>query len=151
MPTQRLRTDYSSGNRKTRSRKRSRTLVLSSDLVQFYGKLGYFAAGSEKQWQLDAQDLIRIESEMNKEKIKWEKFQILPLDSFDRAKELYRVSPNIGPQRNFALYDELLTLPNTYAYAAYERKAGSIVPELKAYGVMGKARDLRDTISRISG
>lgn len=124
--------------------------VLWSDLVQFYLKLGYVAAGSEMQWQFDSNDLEKVVSTLNADRSSWSQFEIMPLSNFKICEPLY-TALGIGPKRDFKEYEALLKLPDTFAYGAFQKKPGQKTSELKGYAIMGKARDLRDTLHEFVG
>lgn len=124
--------------------------VLWSDLVQFYTKLGYVAAGAEMQWQFDSADLDILKKRLEAEVPRPSEFHIAPLSNIAMIEEIYKNS-SIGPQRNFSSYQELLNLPDTYAYGAFVKDPKQIQPKLVAYAFMGKARDLRDTLHEVLG
>jgi GNAT superfamily N-acetyltransferase len=124
--------------------------VLWSDLVQFYSKLGYVAAGTEMQWQLDKQDLDLLKKRLNAELPTTGQFHIRPLHNLSATKELYQ-NFGVGPARNFEDYSGLLDLPNTLSLGAYISDPQHIHPKLVAYAHMGKARDLRDTLHEFVG
>ena len=118
--------------------------ILWSDLVSYYTGLGYLIAGTEMQWQLDVSDLNilkrRLEAEVHSP------YVVEPLKNYEPVKNIFEES-GFGPQRNFAEYEPLFELPNTYAFAAKNKPTQKI----EGYAIMGKARDMRDTIHEIVG
>ena len=119
--------------------------VLWSDLLNYYTSIGYVVAGNEAQWLLDKSELQillqRFEAENQREL-----FDIVPLKDFSDVQDCYKQS-RLGPLRDAGLYSKLLELPNTFAYQARSKNSGATL----GYAVMGKARDLRDTIHEILG
>ena len=96
--------------RRAHQKDRALFSVLWSDLVQFYSKLGYVAAGSEIQWQLDTKEIETISAKMLQEKDDWSRFIIRPLLNFKSVEKLY-TTLNIGPKRDFAFYESLIDPP----------------------------------------
>lgn len=122
--------------------------VLWSELVQFYTKLGYMVAGSEWQWQLDRAETELLVSRLKAESPS-ENTEIKPLKDFSQVENLYKGFGR-GPLRNSTqkqAFNSLLGLSNTYAYTAMDSQKGTLL----GYGILGKGRDLRDTIHELVG
>lgn len=121
--------------------------VLWSELVQFYTKLGYMVAGSELQWQLD-----RSECELLGQRLRLEgksDLQIEPLKDFSSVEHLYKGFGR-GPLRGESQkrsFQKLLSLSNTFAFCARDPQKNTLV----GYALMGKGRDLRDTVHELVG
>jgi predicted acetyltransferase len=119
--------------------------VLWSDLVTYYQGLGYLVAGSEFHWQFSKSDFVKIREKL-------ESTFVDPPGKTETLNDFSKVYPcylkfHLGPKRNPALYTKLLKLPNTYAVAF--TATGDKEP--CTYAVMGKARDLRDTLHELVG
>jgi hypothetical protein len=125
--------------------------VLWSEQVQFYTKLNYLIAGTELQWVLDSKDIEVLKSrlvaelpDLNKSEIRIEK-----LKQFEEIQTLYTgfARGPFRPTERFSQYNQLLELPNTFAIKAIHQTTGKV----KGYGIMGKGRDLRDTVHELIG
>jgi GNAT superfamily N-acetyltransferase len=125
--------------------------ILWSELVQFYSKLNYLIAGTELQWVLDKKDIQILKSRFDAELSKSEAsdFRIEKLTQFEDVISLYSGFSR-GPIRlseKLPIYNRLLALPNTYAFKAIDNSNQKV----KGYAIMGKGRDLRDTIHELIG
>lgn len=119
--------------------------LLWSDLAQFYTKLGYALAGAEWQWTLDHDDLTLLRSRLNAEVSN--SVRVEKMTDWQQVAALYEAQ-RMGPRRSPRDVDKLLRLPNTWAWAAYDSAAAA---EPTAYAILGKGRDLRDTLHEIVG
>ena len=122
--------------------------VLWSDMVQFYTRLGYVVAGTEMQWQLDKNDLSVLRNRLKAEvPDKNSGVELVALRDFSEAlRSLYKHNGS-GPLRDWARYEVLLSLPDTFGYAAMNH----VTKQIQAYALMGKGRDLRDTVHELIG
>lgn len=119
--------------------------VLWSDLVTFYTKLGYIISGTELQWRLEGEEFDLLKRRLEKENAKGrERFSTRPLTDFKSVSVLYEHA-SLGPVRDSRLYSRLLKIPNTWMTGVFEGA------RLVGYGIIGKGRDLRDTLHEAVG
>jgi GNAT superfamily N-acetyltransferase len=121
--------------------------VLWSDLLSFYQRLGYTIGGREFEWQAEGEALARLGHRLNDEKVRagWE---LRPLEAahLPAVLELY-ARQGLGPRREASSFAPALLWPNSWSWGAFRH--GAAHPA--AYAIMGKARDLRDTVHEICG
>ncbi len=118
--------------------------LLWSDLKEHYEKAGYFLSGCEWQYYLIKEKISALSAKLKKiEPPSQINFSMKILTDFS---ETNNIKKSIGPQRDLSLYKSALELPHTYAIGAY-----SDTNKLLAYALMGKARDLRNTVHELEG
>jgi hypothetical protein len=109
--------------------------ILWSDLEDFYKGQGYWPSGTEFQW--DARD-IDLQIPLPKA------WHVLRISHFERIQKLY--NENWGPERDWSQYASFLNLPDTFGYECINDKGECI-----AYCLLGKGRDLRNSIHEVGG
>jgi GNAT superfamily N-acetyltransferase len=121
--------------------------VLWSDLLSFYQRLGYTIAGRELEWLVEGESRQRLEHRLKDESARqgWDVRALTP-EQLPAVLELY-TRQGLGPRREASAYLAALDWPNSWAWGAFHK--GAKVPA--AYALMGKSRDLRDTVHEICG
>lgn len=112
--------------------------LLWSDLHDFYMKQGYLPAGTEYMWTIDKKDIHALSPD--------ETVKITKLNSLNEIISIYE-SQKQGPKRNWPQYNTLLELSDTYGWIAKDATTHTVL----GYALMGKARDLRNTVHEICG
>lgn len=112
--------------------------LLWSDLHDFYMKQGFLPAGTEYMWSIPKKEI--------KEPAAHSSFTIAKLTILKDIAPIYEAQKH-GPKRNWAQYNTLLGLSDTYGWVAKDSVSHAPI----AYALMGKARDLRNTVHEIAG
>ncbi len=112
--------------------------LLWSDLHDFYMKQGFLPAGTEYMWSIPKKDI--------KEPKPHSTFSVTKLTNLSDIAPIYDKQKH-GPQRNWQQYNMLLELSDTYGWIA--KDANTDAP--MGYALMGKARDLRNTVHELMG
>lgn len=113
--------------------------LLWSDLHDFYMKQGFLPAGTEYMWSVSREDLAVLETDAQNDD-----FILEPLSNIRDIHDLYS-SQGQGPKRVWEDYAPLLELSDTYAWVAKNKQNSRVM----GYALMGKARDLRNTVHEI--
>jgi GNAT superfamily N-acetyltransferase len=112
--------------------------LLWSDLHDFYMKQGFLPAGTEYMWSIPKKEIKAPTDHPN--------FNVTKLTDISEIAPLYEAQKH-GPQRDWNLYNTLLQLSDTYGWVAKDTQSHKPI----AYALMGKARDLRNTLHELIG
>jgi len=112
--------------------------LLWSDLHDFYMKQGFLPAGTEYMWSVSPKEIREPQAH--------DGFSVNKLTNLADIAPLYEAQ-KLGPRRNWQQYAPLLELSDTYGWVARDNASHAPI----AYGLMGKARDLRNTVHELAG
>ncbi len=119
---------------------------LWSDLLEYYAKRDYLPLGSELSWILEAEDkALRERKLLNEFNLKDISCREAEKKDLAACLELYH-DLQIGPKRTLETFQAFRNLPNT----SFLVVSSPTLP-LAGYGLIGKARDLRNTLHEVVG
>jgi GNAT superfamily N-acetyltransferase len=118
---------------------------LWSDLLEFYAKKDYLPLGSELSWILP-EDERKLREKKLRTEYTANGVELTPaqLGDLPACLKLYG-ELNIGPTRSPQAFERFLQLPDSKLLLVRKEKT------LLGYGLIGKARDLRNTLHEVVG